>query len=128
MPAKAFQPLCCLDERHITGIATKRNFCCPDNKSSDQPLHERMRQGNIGHRLDFCYVQDSQIGLPLVKSIERIVVGAEILRHRPVASNGLIEHTAERDAIDRSGMDAEPNNPAGVLVHEDQDPVGSERG
>ena len=87
-----------------------------------------MRQGNIGHRLDFCYVQDSQIGLPLLKPIQRIVVGAEVLRHRSVASNGLIEHPAERDTIDHSGMDAEPDDPAGVLIHDDQDPVGPQRG
>ena len=48
----------------------------PSNRP-DQPLHERMRQGNIGHGLDFGYLQDSQIGLPLLKPIQRIVVGAE---------------------------------------------------
>jgi hypothetical protein len=80
-----------------------------------------MRKGNIGHRLDFCYVQDSQIGLPLLKSIERIVVGAEGLGYRPVASNGLIEHPAEGDTIDHSGTDAEPDDPARVLIHDDQD-------
>jgi hypothetical protein len=28
-PTKAFQSLRCRDERHITGFATKRHFCCP---------------------------------------------------------------------------------------------------
>jgi len=55
----------------------------PSNRSN-QPLHERMRQGNIGHP------QDSQIGLPLLKPIKRIVVGAEVLRHRSAASNGVV--------------------------------------
>ena len=82
----------------------------PSNRS-DQPLHERMRQGNIGHSLDFGYLQDSQIGLPLVKSIERIVVGAEVLGCRPVASNGVIEHTAECDTVDHSRLHAIFNNP-----------------
>jgi hypothetical protein len=62
-------------------------------------------------------------GLPLPKSIERIVVGTKGLRHRPVASNGLIEHPAERDTIDHSAMDAEPDDPAGVLIHGNQDPI-----
>ena len=87
-----------------------------------------MRQGNIGHGLDFGHLQDSQIGLPLLKPIKRIVVGAEVLRHRAVPSNGLIEHPAESDTIDHSGMDAEPNDPARVLIHDDQDPVGPQRG
>ena len=33
---------------------------------SDQPLHKRMRQGNVGDGLDFGHFQDAQIGLPLV--------------------------------------------------------------
>ena len=33
-------------------------------------------------------------GLP-PKPIKRVMVGAEIRRHGPVASNGLIEHSAE---------------------------------
>ena len=68
----------------------------PSNRP-DQPLHERMRQGNVGHGLDFGYPQDSQ-----TKPIKRIVVGAKILRHRSTASNGVIEHPAERDTIDHS--------------------------
>ena len=51
------------------------------------------------------------------------MIGAEVFRHRTVPSNGLIEHPAERDTIDHSGMDAEPNDPARVLIHDDQDPV-----
>ena len=87
-----------------------------------------MRQGNVGHRLDFGYLQDSQIGLPLLKSIQRIVVGAKVLRHGPVPSNGLIEHPAERDTVNHSGMDAEADDPAGILIHDHQDPVGPKRG
>ena len=41
------------------------------------------------------------------------MIGAEVLGRRPVASNGMVEHPAERDTIDRSGMDAELDDPAG---------------
>ena len=99
----------------------------PSNRSN-QPLHERMRQRNIWHCLDFCYVQDSQIGFPLLKPIQRIVVGTEVLWHRPVSSNGLIEHPAERDTIDHSGMDAEGDDPAGILIHDNQDPLSPQSG
>jgi hypothetical protein len=64
----------------------------------------------------------------LLEPIKRIVVGAKILRHRSTASNGVIEHPAERDTIDHSGMDAKADDPASVLIHDDQDPVGPQRG
>ena len=94
---------------------------------SDQPLHKRMRQGNVGDGLDFGHLQDSQIGLPLVEPIKRIVVGAEVFRHRAVPSKGAVEHPAEGDTIDCSSLDAESNDPAGVLIHDDQNPVGPQR-
>jgi hypothetical protein len=47
------------------------------------------RAGNFGNL-------GSQIDLPLPKSIERAMVGTKMLRrYRAVASNCLIEHTAE---------------------------------
>ena len=51
------------------------------------------------------------LGLQLPKSIEGIVVRTEVLRHCPVASNGLIEHPADCDTVDHSGLHAEPNDP-----------------
>jgi len=53
------------------------------------------------------------------------MVGAEVLGRRPMASNGVIEHTAESDTVDHSGLHAKSNNPARVLIHDDQDPVPS---
>jgi hypothetical protein len=47
------------------------------SNGTDEPFHERMGQGNVGDALDFSRLQDPQIGLPLVKLIKRIVVGAE---------------------------------------------------
>ena len=52
------------------------------------------------------------------------MVGAKVFRHRAVPSNGSVEHPAECDTIDRSGMDAKSNDPARVLIHDDQNPVG----
>jgi hypothetical protein len=87
-----------------------------------------MKQGNVRHRLDLGYLKDSQIGLPLLKPIQLIVVGAKVLRHRSTTSNGLTEHLAERYTINYSGMDAEPDDPASALIHDDQDPVRPQRG
>jgi hypothetical protein len=98
------------------------------SKGADQPFHERVGQGNIGDGLDFCYLQYPQIGLPSVEPIKWIVVGAKVLRHPEGLSNGAVEHATECDTIDPSRMDAEPNDAAHVLIHDDQDPVGPQRG
>ena len=87
-----------------------------------------MGQWNVGDGLDFRYLQYSQIRLPLVESIKWIVVGAEVVRHPELPSNGAVEHPTECDTIERSRMDAEPNDAARILIHDDQDPVGPQRG
>src|SRR6202158_5824358 len=83
-----------------------------------------MRQGNVGDGLDFCHLSYPQIDLPLVEPIERIVVGAEVLRHPALPSNGAVEHPTKCDTIDGSLLYAEANDPARVLIHDHQDPVG----
>src|SRR5258705_4791455 len=50
-----------------------------------------MRQGNAGDTLDSGHLQNPQIGLPLVELIKRIVVGAEVLRHPALPSNGALK-------------------------------------
>src|SRR5206468_6720706 len=47
---------------------------------TDQPLHKGMGGRNVGHGLDFGHIQDSQVGLPLMKTIKQIVVGTEVFR------------------------------------------------
>jgi len=42
-------------------------------------------------------------------------------------SNRAVEHPTECDTIDLSRMDAEANDPARVLIHDHQDPVGPQR-
>ena len=61
---------------------------CPEQRTiqalsaegADQPLHKWMGQRNVGHGLDFGHIQDSQVGLPLMKTIKRIVIGTEVCR------------------------------------------------
>ena len=95
---------------------------------ADQPFHKRMGQGNIGDGFNLGHLQYPQIGLPLVKPIKGIMVGAEVLGHPRLPSNGAIEHATECDTVDGPRMDAEPNDPAGILIHHDQDPVGPQGG
>src|SRR5260370_18615278 len=42
-------------------------------------------------------------------------------------SNAAVEHPTEGDTIDLSRMEAEANDPARVLIHDHQDPVGPQR-
>src|SRR5207247_10552683 len=86
-----------------------------------------MGQGNVGYGLDFRQLQYTQIGLPLVEPIKWIVVGAQILRHPELPSNGTVEHPTEGDTIDGARMDAEPNDPARIFIHYAQDPMGPQR-
>jgi hypothetical protein len=51
-----------------------------------------MRLGNVRDGLDFCHLQDPQIGLPLVELIERIMVGAEVVWQPELTSNGAVKH------------------------------------
>ena len=76
--------------------------------------------------LDFGHIDDSQIRLPLRKTIKRIVVGTEVFRHGAVALKGVVEHSAKGDAVDGAAMQAEPNDPTSVLIHEDQNPVSAQ--
>src|SRR5437763_16679668 len=96
-------------------------------KGADQPFHEWMGQGNVGYGLDFRRLQYTQIGLPLVEPIKWIVVGAQILRHPELPSNGTVEHPTEGDTIDGARMDAKHNDPALILIHVDQDQMCPQR-
>src|SRR5437016_5964020 len=56
------------------------------------------------------------------------MIGAEVLRHPALPSNGVVEHPAKSHTIDGSGMDSEPHDATRVLIHDDQDPVSPQRG
>ena len=47
---------------------------------ADQAFDEGMRQRRVRHRLDGFHVKDSQIRLPLVESVQRIMIRAEVGR------------------------------------------------
>ena len=58
-----------------------------------------------------------------MKTIKRIVIGTEVLGHRALVSNGMVEHSAKGDTVDRSCLQTKPNDPTSVLIHDDQYPV-----
>jgi hypothetical protein len=81
----------------------------------------------MGDAFDFGHLQYPQIGLPLVEPEQWIVIRAEEFGNGLV-SKGLKEHSAQLRTINGSGMYTKSNNPAGVLIHDDQDPVGPQGG
>jgi hypothetical protein len=95
---------------------------------ADQPLHKGMGQGNIGDRFDLVHLPYPQIGLPLPKSIQGIMIGAEVLGHPALPPKGAVEHPAKSDTVDGTGLDAKPQDAARELIHDDQDPVSPQRG
>ena len=64
----------------IGGCPEQRMIQALSAEGADRPLHKWMGQRNAGHGLDFGHIQDSQVGLPLMKTIERIVVETEVFR------------------------------------------------
>jgi hypothetical protein len=48
---------------------------------ADQSLYEWMRKWHVRNRFDFLHLEYSKIGLPLVESIQRIMIRAEIFGH-----------------------------------------------
>jgi hypothetical protein len=81
-----------------------------------QALHEGMRKRGIRSRLDFHHVKDSKIGVPLMESVQRIMVRAEVFwQSRPADCS--LEHPAQRHSIDDAIVDAKANDAPGELVH-----------
>ena len=81
---------------------------------------------DLGHRLHRFHVQDPQIGLPAVEPEQRIMIITEP-RKQTLPGDGLVEHASERWPIDGNGLHPKAYDPAGKLIHDDQDPVGFEQ-
>jgi hypothetical protein len=52
------------------------------------------------------------------------MVGAEVVWQPALTSNGAVKHATECDPIDLASRDAETNDPACLLIHKHQDPLG----
>src|ERR1017187_5404616 len=95
-------------------------------KGADQALHERMRERDRRNRFDFGHSEHSEVGLPLMESIQRIMIRAKAFR-RVVPGGRSLEHATQRDAVDDAGVSAETNDAPGKLVHHHQYPMSSQR-
>jgi hypothetical protein len=86
-----------------------------------------MRKRHVRNGLDFRHLEYSKIGLPLVESIQRIMIRAEIFG-QALSANRSMEHPAERHPIDDAAVDAKPNHATRTLVHHDENPMCSQCG
>ena len=85
-----------------------------------------MRDRDIWHRLDLLDLQDAQIGEPAVKAKQRIVVGTQVLR-LGLAGSSVVEHPADRDAINICRGDAKADDAASEDVHDQQHPMAAQQ-
>ena len=83
---------------------------------ADHPFYEWMGEWHVRNCLDFFNFQHSQIGLPLMEPIQRIMIRAEILREA-VTVNRSTKHPTTRNAIHNAAVNTKPNDPPRTLVH-----------
>ena len=76
--------------------------------------------------LDFVHLEYPKVGLPLVKSIQWVMIRAEVL-WQTVPPNRSAEHSAQRHSIDGAAVDTKPNYATRELVHHHKNPMGSQR-
>src|SRR5258708_3959941 len=103
-----------IPEQHLVKVLT------PDR--ADQALDERMRNRDVRNRLDLLDPKYPQVGEPTVESKQRVVVGANVLRLW-LAGDSVIEHPANRDTVNRCGLDTKSDEPAREHVHDHHDPM-----
>src|SRR5215813_12634445 len=87
-------------------------------------LAERTRQRNVRDCFDFSDLEDTQIGLPLMVPIQRIMIGTEILR-QGMRVNGSIEHPAQCESIHNAAVNGKSDDASCKLIHHHQNPVRS---
>jgi hypothetical protein len=72
---------------------------------------------HVRNSFDFGYPEDPKISFPLVESIQRIVIRAEIFG-QTVTANRAMEHPAQRHSIHDAAVDAKTNDATRKLVPE----------
>ena len=93
----------------------------------DKSLYEGVRKRHVRNSLDFGYLENPKIGLPLVESIQPIVIRAAIFG-QTVPANRAMEHPAQGHSIHDAAVDAKTNDATRKLVHHYDNPVGPQGG
>ena len=86
-----------------------------------------MRERHVRNRLDFVHFEYPKTGLPLVESIQRVMVRTDVLG-QTVPMDCSLEHTAQRHSVNGAAVNAKPKDTTRELVHHHENPMGSQRG
>ena len=86
-----------------------------------------MRERHVRNRLDFLHFEYPKVRLPLVESIQRVMVRAEVFR-QTVPTDCSLKHTTQRDSVHGATVNAKPEDATGELIHHHEDPLGSQCG
>src|SRR5262249_37091586 len=84
-----------------------------------------MRKRNVRHRFDFLDFENTQISLPLMVPIQRIMIGTQIFRQYLCVDRS-IEHPAQRNSIHHAAVNGEAHDSSCKLIHHDQNPLSSQ--
>src|SRR6516164_11125640 len=84
-----------------------------------------MRKRHVRNRLDFGDSEYSKSGLPLVESIQRIMIRAEVFG-QTLPANRSMKHPAQRRSIHNAAVDAKPDDASRKLVHHNENPMCSQ--
>src|SRR5204862_5515775 len=79
-----------------------------------------MRERHVRDRLNFLNFEYPRVRLPLVESIQRVMVRAEVFR-QTVRTDCSLKDTAQRDSVHCATLNAKPENTTGELVHDHED-------
>src|SRR4051812_32242437 len=85
-----------------------------------------MRERHMRNRLDLFHFEYPKVRLPLVESIQRVIVRAEVFR-QTVPTDSSLEHTIQRRSMNCAVVDTETDDATCELVHHYEDPMGSQR-
>ena len=106
-----------IPEKHVIEIFA--------SNGSNQPFDKGMRNRDAGDRLDLLDLEYAQIGQPTVKAEQGVVIGADVFGWW-LAGDGVVEHPAYGDAVNRSGFDAKADESSRKDVHDHHYPVTAE--
>ena len=84
-------------------------------------------QSLLRNRLDLRHLEHPEINLPLVESIERIMIRAEVF-WQTMPANRSMKHPAQCHSINDATVDAKPDYPTRKLVHHNENPRRSQCG
>src|SRR5262244_2609562 len=84
-----------------------------------------MRKRNVRHCFDFLDLENTQISLPLMVPIQRIMVRTQIFR-QSLRLNDSIEHPTQYNSIHSAAVNSKADDPARKLIHHHQNPKSSQ--